>query len=275
MSQRMMLFIPAYNCEKQIVRVLDQLDKSIFAYFEEALVVNNRSTDATEQVVLDYIAAHPEKPIKLMRNTDNYGLGGSQKMSFHYAVDNGYDYVCMLHGDDQGNIHDFIPMLQRGIYEKHDCVLGARFMRGSKLQGYSKFRTFGNVVYNFIFAFVTRRRIFDLGSGLNMYKTKMLKDGFFEKFPDNLMFNYVMILASHYYKHDIVFYPVSWREDDQVSNVKMVNQAIMVLKMAFGYFFNHEVIKGEYREIERTAYNCEQIKGKAQLEEDIQVKEDK
>lgn len=44
------------------------------------------------------------------------------------------------------------------------------------------------------------------------------------------MFNYVMILASHYYKHDIIFYPVSWREDDQVSNVKMVNQAVTVLK---------------------------------------------
>ena len=61
---------------------------------------------------------------------------------------------------------------------------------------------------------------------------------FFEKFPDNLMFNYVMILASHYYKQDIRFYPVSWREDDQVSNVKKMNQAFTVLKMAFTYFFN-------------------------------------
>ena len=52
MSERMLLFIPAYNCEKQITRVLDQLDKRVFAYFEEALVVNNRSTDGTEQVVL-------------------------------------------------------------------------------------------------------------------------------------------------------------------------------------------------------------------------------
>lgn len=267
MSERMLLFIPAYNCEKQIVRVLDQLDKKIFAYFEKALVVNNRSTDATEKVVLEYIAAHPDKPIELMRNTDNYGLGGSQKMAFHYAIENGYDYVCMLHGDDQGNIHDFLPMLHKGLYAKHDCVLGARFMRGSKLKGYSKFRTFGNIVYDFIFAFVTQRRIFDLGSGLNMYKTKMLKNAFFEKFPDNLMFNYVMILASHYYKHDILFYPVSWREDDQVSNVKMVNQAITVLKMACTYFFNNEVIKSEYREIARESYTSERITKIEELEE--------
>ena len=259
MSNKMMLFIPAYNCEKQIVRVLAQLDEEVLPYFEEVLVVNNRSTDGTEKAVLEYLKQHPSLPVKLMRNDDNYGLGGSQKMAFHYAVEHGYDYVCMLHGDDQGDIHDFIPMLEKHIYKKHDCVLGARFMRGSRLQGYSTFRTFGNVVYNFIFAFITRRRIFDLGSGLNMYSTRMLKDSFFEKFPDNLMFNYVMILASHYYDHDIIFYPVSWREDDQVSNVKMVNQAVSVLKMAFSYMFNKEVIKQEYREQEREGYTCQQI----------------
>ena len=259
MSQKILLFIPAYNCEKQICRVLNQLNHKVLAYIDEVLVVNNRSTDGTEAEVLEYIERNPEKPIRLMRNTDNYGLGGSQKMAFHYAVDHGFDYVCMLHGDDQGDIADFIPMFEKELYTRHDCILGARFMRGSRLEGYSKFRTFGNVVYNFIFAFVTRQRIFDLGSGLNLYSTKMLKNGFFEKFPDNLMFNYVMILASHYYKQDIRFYPVSWREDDQVSNVKMMNQAVTVLKMAFSYLMDKETIKREFREVIRESYTCEQI----------------
>ena len=200
MNDRMLLFIPAYNCEKQIVRVLHQLDEEVVPYFEEILVVNNRSTDHTEQVVMEYLAEHPSLPVKLMRNDDNYG------------------------------------------------------------------RTLGNVVYDFIFAFITKQRIFDLGSGLNLYSTKMLEDSFFEKFPDNLMFNYVMILASHYYKHDIIFYPVSWREDDQVSNVKMVNQAVTVLKMAFGYLFDHEKIKQEYREVVRESYTSRQIEELADCE---------
>lgn len=259
MKEKILLFIPAYNCEKQICRVLNQLDHKVLSHITEVMVVNNRSTDNTEQVVLDFIKEHPDMPVRLVRNTENYGLGGSQKMSFLYAIEHGFDYVCMLHGDDQGDIHDFIPMLDRDIHKKHDCVLGARFMRGSKLEGYSRFRTFGNIVYNFIFAFVTRQRIFDLGSGLNIYKTEMLKDRFFEKFPDNLMFNYVMILASHYYHHDLVFYPVSWREEDQVSNVKMMNQALSVLKMAGEYFFRNEAIKKEYRETVREAYTCSRI----------------
>ena len=40
---KMMLFIPAYNCEKQIIRVLNQLDDEVLSYFDEVLVVNNRS----------------------------------------------------------------------------------------------------------------------------------------------------------------------------------------------------------------------------------------
>ncbi|MCR5419286.1 MAG: glycosyltransferase family 2 protein [Lachnospiraceae bacterium] len=262
MSEKMMLFIPAYNCEKQIVRVLAQLDEEVSSLFEEILVVNNRSTDNTEGAVLSYLGEYPNDKVRLVRNDENYGLGGSQKMAFHYAVDHGYDYVCMLHGDDQGNIHDFLPMFRKGIYKKHDCVLGARFMRGSRLEGYSAFRTFGNIVYDFIFAFVTHRRIFDLGSGLNLYSTRMLRDGFFDKFPDNLMFNYLMILAAHYYDHDIIFYPVSWREDDQVSNVKMVSQATAVLKMAFEYMMDHEKIRQEYRDVVRSAYTCQNVEEK-------------
>ena len=258
-GDKMMLFIPAYNCEKQITRVLAQLDEEVCSWFSEILVVNNRSTDDTEKAVLKFLSENPNDKVRLVRNDENYGLGGSQKMAFGYAVRHGYDYVCMLHGDDQGNIHDFLPMLKKGIHKKHDCVLGARFMRGSRLSGYSAFRTFGNIVYDFIFAFVTHRRIFDLGSGLNLYSTRMLRDGFYIKFPDNLMFNYVMILASHYYQHDIMFYPVSWREDDQVSNVKMASQAIKVLKMAFEYLTDHESIHQDYRDVARDDYTCKTV----------------
>ena len=132
-------------------------------------------------------------------------------------------------------------------------------MPGSKLTGYSLTRTLGNIVYNFLFAFVTRKRIYDLGSGLNMYSTAMLRDGFYEKFPDNLMFNYAMILASEYYGHDIRFYPVSWREDDQVSNVKLFDQAVKVLKMLKAYYDDPTAIETEYRDKPIDAYEADTI----------------
>ncbi len=248
MKNKILLFIPGYNCEKQVVRVLGQLDDEIMKYISKVIMVNNRSTDNTEEVVAQFIKNNPQIPMALLRNDDNYGLGGSHKVAFDYAMNNGFDYVIVLHGDDQGNIHDLKTVLKKELYKEHDCMLGARFMNGSKLQGYSAFRTFGNIVYDMLFSIVVRKRIFDLGSGLNMYDVNMLKNRFYIKFPDNLMFNYCMILASNYYKHDVRFFPITWREDDQVSNVKMVNQAITVLKMLGKYAFNKEYIKSEIRD---------------------------
>lgn len=260
MKNKILLFIPAYNCENQVVRVLGQLDEEVMEYIDEIIVVNNRSTDNTEEAVLSYINEHPNMPVKLLRNHDNYGLGGSHKVAFNYAVKNGFDNVIVLHGDDQGSVKDFLPVLSSKYYEKHDCILGARFMRGSKLKGYSTFRTFGNIVYDFLFAFVLKRRIYDLGSGLNMYSVNMLKENFYEMFPDNLMFNCCMLFAAKYYGHDIKFFPISWREDDQVSNVKMMSQSTKTLRMLLDFFMNPDVIKEDYREKEIVGYGAEVIK---------------
>ena len=247
-NDKILLFIPAYNCEKQIVRVLDQLGPAEMAFISKIIVDNNQSTDGTENAVLDYMHAHASMPITLLRNRENYGLGGSHKVAFDYAIEHGYDYVMVLHGDDQGSISDFIPVLAKRYYRKHDCILGARFMTASKLTGYSTIRTIGNIVYNFLFAFVLGRRIYDLGSGLNMYSVNMLRSRFYEKFRDDLMFNYLMVMASEYYGHDIKFFPISWREDDQVSNVKMANQAVKVLAMLNDYRKDPAVITSEYRD---------------------------
>ena len=46
------------------------------------------------------------------------------------------------------------------------------------------------------------------------------------------------VMGSTFYKHKMKFFPIIWREDDQVSNVKMVNQAIVVLKL-LGSFLLH------------------------------------
>ena len=248
---KILLFIPMYNCEKQIVRVLGQLTDDVCNYLTEVIVVNNRSTDNGEQAVIHYLQANNLSiPVKLLRNDDNYGLGGSHKVAFQYAVENDFDYMIVLHGDDQGDIANILPYLKSGEYEKYDCFLGARFMSGSKLQGYSTFRTVGNYVYDMLFSIGAGQRLYDLGSGLNMYSTSILKDKFYFKFKDNLMFNYCMILGSSFLKHRIKFFPILWREDDQVSNVKMVNQAIVVLKLLGSFMINSKAfMETDHRDV--------------------------
>ena len=247
---KILLFIPMYNCEKQIVRVLKQLTDEVCSYITEVIIVNNRSTDHGEAVVQSYLSENPlPMKVSLLRNDDNYGLGGSHKVAFQYAVDHGFDYVIVLHGDDQGDISNILPYLRSKEYAKYDCFLGARFMKGSQLQGYSKFRTFGNHVYNILFSIGCGYRIYDLGSGLNMYKTHILKNEFYLKYKDNLIFNYCMVMGSAFFKHKIKFFPIIWREDDQVSNVKMVSQAVTVLKLLGQFMINRKkFVIAEHRE---------------------------
>ena len=58
-----------------------------------------------------------------------------------------------------------------------------------------------------------------------------------------------MIMGQAYYKHKVKFFPIIWREDDQVSNVKMVNQAMIVLKLLGSYIVNHKkFVTGEHRD---------------------------
>ncbi len=239
-KEKILVFIPVYNCEKQIPRVLEQLNGEIKNYISEIIVVNNISTDNTAAVVENYLKQHPDMPCSVLTNDKNYNLGGSHKVAFGYAVKNGFDYVIVLHGDDQGRISDFLPLIKSGEYRNYDCCLGARFMKGSKLEGYSKIRIWGNYVFNAIFSLTVHKSIKDLGSGLNMYKSELLKDGYYIKYPDTLYFNDFMIMASVYYKHKMLFYPISWREEDQVSNNKLISFSLSLLKLVFAYTFNRK-----------------------------------
>ena len=259
MREKILVFIPGYNCEKQIVRVLKQFDSNVLKYIDEIIFVNNRSTDNTEKAVLEYKKENKELPVKILRNDENYNLGGSHKVAFNYALKNKYNYVIVLHGDDQGDIHDLLPYLESGEYRNFDCLLGSRFLKDSKLKGYSKFRIFGNKVFNIIYSICIGKKIKDLGSGLNMYNTKILENNFYHKFPDRLTFNCCMLFAADYYKQTTKFFPITWREDDQISNVKMFSQAKITLKMALKYRFNKKYVQSEFREKIIGEYTAKEI----------------
>jgi len=253
-----LLFIPCYNCENQIIRVLDQIDDEVLSYFARIIVVNNRSTDSTEQVVINWIKQHNDIPIALLRNDDNYSLGGSHKVAFEYAIREEFDYVVVLHGDDQGNIHDALPLLRNNEYRNYDCCLGSRFMKGSMLYGYSPLRICGNHILNLWFSIVTGQHMKDLGSGLNFFKVSTLKSRFFYKYPDKMFFNGVIVLSIAYYNRRVLFFPISWREDDQVSNVKLFNIGMDLLKMTFSYLLRRKsYMTGDMREIRIDNYTYE------------------
>jgi len=257
---KILVFIPMYNCEAQIARVLATFDAASTALIDTVLVINNRSTDDGERVASERVERLEGAHARLLRNDDNYGLGGSHKVAFQYAMDHDYDWVAVLHGDDQGQLSDLLPHLEAGAHLELDCLLGARFHPDSSLPGYSAFRTAGNHVFNWLFSMVTGTRLYDLGSGLNLYRVDILRDHFYLRFADDLTFNYCMVMAHSYYRHRIRFFPIVWREDDQISNVRLFSQARRVLGLLLQFLVNKKgFLQREHRHTPRASYPAQEV----------------
>lgn len=263
--EKLLVFIPSYNCEKQIPRVLDQLTGDpVRPWLGECIVVNNRSKDNTEQAVIAWMSSHPDMPVSLLRNRENYGLGGSHKVAFDYAVSHGYQHLVVLHGDDQGSIRDLLPILESGEYLKYDCCLGSRFLKESDIHGYSPLRIVGNVGFNVIYSITTMRRVTDIGSGLNLYSVEPLKSGYYKKLPDTIYFNACILLCQYARNMKIHYFPITWREDDQVSNAKLVNLSVNLLKLCGKYIGGKKkFVEREWREKVIDSYESDVIASNA------------
>ena len=229
MPAGLMLFVPMYNCAPQIRRTLGQLDGRLQRQFEEVFVLDNGSSDDGPRVAMEVGAGLLHTHVRVAKNDSNYGLGGSHKVAFQRCLDEGYDGMVVFHGDDQGRLADLADVLDRHDAE---CVLGSRFMLGSSVKGYSVERIAANVAFNVIFSVVGRKRLWDLGSGLNFYRRDFIARRLWEGCADDLTFNYHLILRTAAIPSITVdFVPISWREDDQVSNAKLTKHGLSMLRI--------------------------------------------
>lgn len=237
-TKTIMLFIPAYTCAPQIKRVLASLTPEISSRFAEIVVIENRSKDDTLRTAEEGLKGILNCKVTLLQNDENYSLGGSHKVAFNYCLEHGYDALVVLHGDDQGDVNDIIPLLDGDALDKYDTLLGSRFDPASRLVGYSHFRTFGNKVFNSLISLVTRTCVTDMGAGLNAYTREFLSSRFYMNFPNNLTFNVYMLYYQLWKKKPYLFFPLTWKEDDQVSNAKMFRQAWHILILTAKYCFD-------------------------------------
>ena len=235
MKSKNLLFIPTYNCEKQISRVLDSFfnSRKSNGYFQEVVIIDNGSTDKTietaEKTISNLTVENTE--FKIIKNNSNYNLGGSHKVAFNYSISNNYDYVFVCQGDDQGKIIDLV-----NNFDQNDTnYFGSRFENSSKRINYSFIRTVGNIFFAKLFSLCLFVNINELGCGQSIFRVKDLKDKFYLSFPNDLYFTYYittyMILNK---KIKYKYIPINWVEFDQNSTLRPVRQSINIMKLFFG-----------------------------------------
>lgn len=221
MEQKVLIAITAYRCEKQITRTLDEIDERLSGRVEEIAILDNGSPDGTVQAALNYQKTGRLKNLHVYKNDANYNLGGSHKVAFLKGQAMGCTHVIILHGDNQAKSDEANDLLDyAAVHPTTQTVLGSRFGKDSRLFGYDKKRIFGNKVLNGIYSALTFRKCEDLGSGLNLFALNDLDQRTYLEFADKLTFNYELLLDLIRRKVSFAYLPITWREEDQVSNAR-------------------------------------------------------
>lgn len=242
-----LILVPTFNCEAQIPRVLEKLATLDLGKNFQVMMIDNGSMDSTVDVIQQkYSELSSNLPTgTLFVNNENIGLGGSLKTGFLLAIENRFEFVVVLHGDDQANISDLFDYLSMNS-EYFDLLVGSRFLKESNLVGYSRIRWLGNRALNLYGRALTQFKISDLIAGLNMYKVSALGEVNFLTYPDDLTFDAHFLLDSIHTNQKIKYFPISWIESDQTSNAKVVKQAIVILKLFTKFRFgitNYHLLK--------------------------------
>lgn len=224
------LAIPTYNCEKQIQRVIEEL-QPIQNLFSQIWIVDNRSTDSTLDATKKAIREFKIANAQVFMNQSNVNLGGTHKKVFKESIIFGATHIAILHGDNQATTSELAKLITKSEEGDNRSVLGARFMAGSKLVGYSSKRIWGNKVLNFLYSVVSGRKLKDLGSGINLFNVSDINQIDFRSFGNGLTFNYELILSLVSIKSNFVFEPITWSESDQKSNAKNIEIFTEALKI--------------------------------------------
>tara|TARA_B110000027_G_C16053793_1_gene271221 strand:+ start:71 stop:865 length:795 start_codon:yes stop_codon:yes gene_type:complete len=256
-KEKKILFIPAYNCQEQIFRLIDNLNYQQLTHFDKILIIDNSSTDKTSQYAKNALLKKSFNNFIIIKNLKNYGLGGSHKIAFKYSIENKYDYCCVIHGDDQGDINDLNKVLNKKNYENYACLRAGRFKPGSKLKGYSQIRILGNHVFKYIYSFFINKKVFDIGAGLAIYKMSEIKKTKYEYFVNDMSFDSFMILIFDYYNLKFDFFNVNWKEEDQISNTNLFKTAFKILKNLFLYKLNKKKFIEKFYSTNKENYSYE------------------
>jgi glycosyltransferase involved in cell wall biosynthesis len=161
-EKKICVLVPTFNNAGTLESVLDNLR----AYTKDILVVNDGSTDSTEQI-LKNIAG-----VKVKSYSQNQGKGFALRNGFDFARSLGYEYAITIDSDGQ-HYADDLPQFAEALKKNHNAIIiGSRNMNQSAVPGKS---SFGNKFSNFWFWVNTGIKRNDTQSGYRLYPLEPLK----------------------------------------------------------------------------------------------------
>lgn len=198
MKKDTLIIIPAYNEEKTIANLLEQLLVTDASRFADILVINDDSSDRTGEIVSSFA-----NRVRVIHHIFNQGYGASLKTGYCYAKKNGYKYVIQMDADGQHAIVNLSRMYERMTQKNApDILIGSRFMEGSQSFPISLAKRLAISYFRFLIRLSTKQNITDPTSGLQMMNERAFHyysgyQNFDLKYPDANMIIKMLLLHFH------------------------------------------------------------------------------
>lgn len=171
--RKVTVFIPAFNEEESIASVIDKVrelyTKDITqskGYFVEILVVNDGSTDKTEEIA-------KSRGVKIVSHLRNLGLGGAVRTALQTAYAMGTDIAVKIDADLQYDPADIEKVISPLLEDKADICWGSRFA-GDITFKMPFIRYVGNKFFTWLLNILTDYKISDAQSGLKAFGRRYL-----------------------------------------------------------------------------------------------------
>ncbi|WP_214367309.1 bifunctional glycosyltransferase/class I SAM-dependent methyltransferase [Pseudonocardia sp. H11422] len=175
---RLLVFVIAYYAEETLESVLERIPARVHVEYDcEILVVDDASEDRTFEIGHEYRRTHPEIRMTVLRNEFNQGYGGNQKVGYAFALERGFDFVAMVHGDGQYAPEE-LPRLMAPLRDgQADAVFGSRMMTafGALKGGMPLYKYVGNRVLTRMQNTVLRTNLSEFHSGYRVYSVRALE----------------------------------------------------------------------------------------------------
>ena len=231
---RLLVFIVAYNAEKTIEGVLSRIPPSLLDDYDvETLVIDDSSQDATfDRSETIRRAETLTFPLHVLFNPVNQGYGGNQKIGFHYAIRNGFDYVALVHGDGQ-YAPELLPDLVRPVRDNEaDAVLGSRMLAAGEARrgGMPLYKLVGNRILSRFQNAVLKTNLSEFHSGYRVYSSDTLRSIPFDLNTNDFHFDSEIIIQLVYAEKRILEVPIPTYYGDEICHVNGLKYAANVAR---------------------------------------------
>ena len=233
-KEKILIFIPAYNVEKKITKVLNKIPKIVFnKYNIKIIVIEDNSNDKTLSVIKKVIKNKGDKiKIYLIVNKKNKGYGGVQKIAFNYAIKKNFKYVIMLHGDNQYPANKILLLIKPLLTNKYDAVFGSRMINSINALkgGMPLYKYLGNRALTFFQNLVLSSNLSEFHSGYRSYKVSSLKKIKFKSNTNDFHFDTEIIIQFLKNNLKIKEIAMSTHYGDEISHLKSIPYGLNIVR---------------------------------------------